>query len=74
MISSAGTGATAIAGGLVGFLTVGLLGSTMDTARLSMLFYLGALLGGLLAQRKTIMEEVTSYQNASRGSDKLNFR
>ena len=44
--------ATAIAAGLVAFLTVGLLGSTMDTARLSMLFYLGALFGGLLIQKK----------------------
>jgi len=40
--------ATAIAGALIAFLTVGLLGSTMDTARLAMLFYLGVLAGGLL--------------------------
>ncbi|MCP4995834.1 MAG: hypothetical protein GY934_18955, partial [Gammaproteobacteria bacterium] len=40
--------ATAFSAALVGFLTVGLLGSTMDTARLSMLFYLGALSSGLL--------------------------
>jgi glycopeptide antibiotics resistance protein len=35
--------ATALAGGLAAFLAVGLLGSTLDTARLSMLFYLGCL-------------------------------
>jgi hypothetical protein len=44
--------ATAFAAALVGFLTVGLLGSTMDTARLSMLFYLGALCAGTLIQAK----------------------
>jgi hypothetical protein len=44
--------ATALAATLVGFLTVGLLGSTMDTARLSMLFYLGALCAGLLTRTK----------------------
>lgn len=32
--------AVAVAGGLAGFLAVGLLGSTMDAARLSMIFYL----------------------------------
>jgi hypothetical protein len=42
--------ATAFAAALVAFLTVGLLGSTMDTARLSMLFYLGAFCAGLLTQ------------------------
>jgi hypothetical protein len=47
----------AVAGGLIGFLTVGLLGSTMDTARLSMLFYLGGLFGGLLVQRKIMMKK-----------------
>jgi VanZ family protein len=40
--------ATAFAGALAGFLTVGLLSSTMDTARLSMLFYSCAL-GAALA-------------------------
>ena len=40
--------ATAIAAALAAFLTVGLLGSTMDTARLSMLFYLGAFFSLLL--------------------------
>lgn len=40
--------ATAATAALAGFLTVGLLGSTMDTARLSMLFYLGAFYAGLL--------------------------
>jgi O-antigen ligase len=40
--------ATAFAGALAAFLTVGLLGSTVDTARLSLLFYLGAFCGGLL--------------------------
>ena len=49
--------ATAIAGGLIGFITVGLLGSTMDAARLSILFYLGALLGGLLVMGKAHMEK-----------------
>jgi glycopeptide antibiotics resistance protein len=44
--------ATAIAGALAAFLTVGLLGSTMDTARLSMLFYLGALAAALLVKRQ----------------------
>ena len=44
--------ATAIAGALAAFLTVGLLGSTMDTARLSMLFYLGALAGALLLKER----------------------
>lgn len=44
--------ATVIAAALVGFLTVGLLGSTMDTARLSLLFYLGAFCAGLLIQAK----------------------
>ncbi|MGZ8242377.1 VanZ family protein [Methylomagnum sp.] len=36
------------AGALVGLLTVGLLGSVMDSARLSMLFYVGAFCAGLL--------------------------
>lgn len=36
--------ATAFAAALAAFLTVGLLGSTMDTARMAMLVYLGALL------------------------------
>lgn len=40
--------ATALAGGLLAFLVVGLLGSTVDTARLALLFYFGALSGGLL--------------------------
>jgi len=40
--------ATGFAAALAGFLTVGLLGSTMDTARLMMLFYTGALCAGLL--------------------------
>jgi O-antigen ligase len=40
--------ATAISGAVVAFLTVGLLGSTMDTARLSMLLYLGVLSGCVL--------------------------
>ena len=40
--------ATAFAAALAGFLTVGLLGSTMDTARLAMLFYVGSLCAGLL--------------------------
>jgi hypothetical protein len=44
--------ATAFAGALVAFLTVGLLSSTVDTARLSMLFYLGAFCGGLLRPLK----------------------
>lgn len=42
--------ATAFAGALVAFLTVGLLGSTMDTARLSMLFYLGAFYAAILCR------------------------
>jgi glycopeptide antibiotics resistance protein len=42
--------AAAFAGALTAFLTVGLLGSTMDTARLSMLFYLGAFGAGLLTR------------------------
>jgi hypothetical protein len=42
--------ATAFAGALVAFFTVGLLGSTMDTPRLSMLFYLGAFGAGLLTR------------------------
>ncbi len=41
--------AIAIGAGLVAYLTVGFLGSTMDTARLSMLIYLGIFLGGLLS-------------------------
>ncbi|HYE37870.1 VanZ family protein [Methylocaldum sp.] len=40
--------AAMLAGALLAFLTVGLLGSTMDTARLSMLFYLFAFSAGLL--------------------------
>jgi glycopeptide antibiotics resistance protein len=36
------------AGALVGLLTVGLLGSVMDSARLSMLFFMGAFCAGLL--------------------------
>jgi VanZ family protein len=40
--------AVALAAGLLGFLTVGLLGSTLDTARLSLLVYLGALAAGSL--------------------------
>lgn len=40
--------AAAFAGGLLAFLTVGLLGSTMDTARLSMLFYLLAFCAAML--------------------------
>ena len=39
--------ATALAGALGALLTVGLLGSTMDTARLSIVFYLGSFLGAL---------------------------
>ncbi len=39
----------ALGGALAGFLVVGLLGSTVDTARLSMLFYFGALAGTLMA-------------------------
>jgi VanZ family protein/O-antigen ligase len=46
--------ATAVSGALVAFLTVGLLGSNMDTARLALLFYLGALAGGLLTKRYRI--------------------
>jgi len=38
----------ALAAGLAGFLTVGLLGSTLDTARLATLFYLGAFCGGVM--------------------------
>ena len=45
------TFALAMAAALAGFLTVGLLGSTVDTARLSMLFYFGALAGGLLTDK-----------------------
>jgi VanZ family protein len=44
--------ATALAGALVAFLSVGLLGSTLDTARLAMLFYVGALAAGLLTHRE----------------------
>lgn len=40
--------AVALAAGLLGFLAVGLLGSTLDTARLSLLVYLGALAAGSL--------------------------
>jgi hypothetical protein len=43
--------AAAWAGALAGFLTVGLLGSTMDEARLSMLFYLAAFCAGLRGAR-----------------------
>jgi len=43
--------ATALGAALVAFLTVGLLGSTMDTARLSILFYLGSFCAGLLTAR-----------------------
>jgi len=43
---------TALAAALVAFLTVGLLGSTMDTARLSMLFYLGSFFAGFLNQTR----------------------
>lgn len=50
-ILSGCTFSLAIAGALAGFLTVGLLGSTVDTARLSMLFYFGALSGALLADK-----------------------
>ncbi|CAI8967213.1 VanZ family protein [Methylocaldum szegediense] len=42
--------AALLAGSLIGFLTVGLFGSTMDTARLSMLFYLGAFGIGVLVR------------------------
>ena len=42
--------ATALAGALTAFLTVGLLGSVMDTSRLSMLFYLGAFCACLLTR------------------------
>jgi O-antigen ligase len=42
--------ATALAGGLLAFLTVGLLGSTVDTAQLSMLFYVGTFLAALLSE------------------------
>jgi VanZ family protein len=45
--------AAACAGALAGFLAVGLLGSTMDAARLSMLFYFGAFCAGLLTHRRT---------------------
>jgi len=41
----------ALGGALAGFLTVGLLGSTVDTARLSMLFYFGAMAGALMADK-----------------------
>jgi VanZ family protein len=44
--------ATALAGALTAFLTVGLLGSVMDTSRLSMLFYLGAFCACLLTGGK----------------------
>ena len=40
--------ASLFAGALAAFLTVGLVGSVMDTARLSMLFYMGAFCAGLL--------------------------
>lgn len=42
--------AALLAGSLIAFLTVGLFGSTMDTARLSMLFYLGAFGMGILVR------------------------
>lgn len=45
-------GATLFAGALAGFLTVGLLGSTLDTARLSLLFYWGAWSAALLTSRR----------------------
>jgi VanZ family protein len=44
--------AAGLAGGLAGLLTVGILGSVMDSARLSMLFYLGAFAAALLARHK----------------------
>ena len=50
-IRSGCTFSLAMGGALAGFLTVGLLGSTVDTARLSMLFYFGALAGGLMADK-----------------------
>ena len=37
----------ALAGGLAGFLTVGLLGSTLDVARMGLLFYLLVFASGL---------------------------
>ena len=54
--------ATALSGALAGFLTVGLLGSTMDTARLLMLFYVGALCAGLLVQAKGPKKKRTLLQ------------
>ena len=54
--------ATAFGAALVAFLTVGLLGSTMDTARLSMLFYLGAFVAGLSNPR---LEQMINSANRS---------
>ena len=48
-ILAGSTFALAMSGALAGFLAVGFLGSTVDTARLSMLFYFGALSGALLS-------------------------
>ena len=45
------TFALAMAAALAGFLTVGLLGSTVDTARLSMLFYFGSLAAALITDK-----------------------
>jgi glycopeptide antibiotics resistance protein len=42
--------AAGLAGGLLGLLAVGLLGSVMDSARLSMLFYLGAFVAAILTR------------------------
>ena len=44
--------AIALAGGLLGFITIGLLSSTMDNARLSFLFYLVIFSGSLITTRQ----------------------
>jgi VanZ family protein len=49
-LASGDLDAAILPGALLAFLTVGLLGSTMDTPRLSMLFYLGAFGAGLLTR------------------------
>lgn len=62
-VAAGDTYALAFSGGLAGLLTVGLLGSTVDTARLSMLFYFAFFSGALLTdkgRRRTIVRRIRS--------------
>ncbi len=49
--------AVAFAAALAGFLSVGLLGSTVDSARTAMLFYLGAFAAGILVRGEEVQRE-----------------